>query len=151
MDTVMFGDVLSETAHGFNGMDSEAAKGALGEPMRRLLLLKLESWEGGRLSFKMKVDPEKGNYITVRFSGDDVTQNRLLLYVAGKQIGYRHLGDIDQLDFGSGQPAYRGRFVYNTSPLPLELTRGKTEAAVEIRSSGPIWGYGRHGNNIRSG
>ena len=110
--------------------------------MRRLLPKDTPAWDGGTLSFRMKVDPEKPNYFTARFSGDDITENRLVLYVDGKQIGWRHLGEVEQLDFGTSEPAYPGRFYYHTSPLPIAITRGKTEVQCEIRSNGRIWGYG---------
>ena len=38
--------------------------------------------------------------------------------------------------------AFPGRFIYNTTPLPLAMTLGKTKLNLEIRSSGPTWGYG---------
>jgi hypothetical protein len=91
-----------------------------------------------------KVDPLRPNYITARFWGDDTSPGLLILWCEGKQLGYRHLGDIDVLDFGSdsGSPALNGRFYYTTSPLPLEMTRGKSEMHFEIHSTGHIWGYG---------
>ena len=144
LDDIIFGDAKSEEQHGFSAERSEALQGGLRQPARRLLPLARESWEGGRLWFNLKVSPDQPNYFTVRFWGDDVGQNTLILYCQGKQIGYRHLGDIDILDHGCDEPIYNGRFFYNTTPLPLELTRGKTQLAFEIRSSGPIWGYGKN-------
>lgn len=141
-DAVTFGDPTSEARHGLTAERSETLTGLIGEPARRLLPKEPAAWDGGTLTFRMKVDPEKPNYFTARFSGDDITENRLLLYVEGKQIGWRHLGEVEQLDFGTPEAAYPGRFYYHTSPLPLALTRGKTEVQCEIRSSGRIWGYG---------
>ena len=92
----------------------------------------------------MKVDPDKINYMTVRLWGSDMNENRLKLFCEGKQVGYHHLGDVDLLDFGTDgdSPAFNGRFFYNTSPLPLALTKGKSELHFEVRSIGRIWGYG---------
>ena len=103
-----------------------------------------QSWQGGSIAFTMKVDPNKPNYFTIRLWGDDSNPNRLILFCEGKQVGYLHLGDIDQLDFGNEgtDPAFNGRFFYTTSPLPTEMTQGKTELHFEIRSIGQIWGYG---------
>ena len=89
----------------------------------------------------MKVDPIKPTYFSVRLSGSDRNVNRLILFCEGKQIGYRHLGDIDLLDSPNGEPGFNGRFFYTTNPLPLEMTRGKTELHFEIRSNGDIYGY----------
>lgn len=144
LDTLVFGVPVSEQAHAFSDERSEmVAAGGLGEPARRLLAPATASWSGGRMAFTLAVDPVKPTYATVRFWGGDVTENRLFLFVEGKQIGYRHLGDIDILDVGAPEPACPGRFHYNTTPLPLALTQGKTSIRCEIRSTGRIWGYGR--------
>ena len=141
IDSLTFGDASSESSHQLHEFKCEVCKGTLDTPARRLLPLDSPSWDGGRMSFKMKVDPRQVNYFTARFSGDEITENRLFLFVSGKQIGWRHLGEVDQLDYGTWQPACLGRFYYNTFPLPLDLTQGKTEVEFEIRSSGKIWGY----------
>ena len=66
------------------------------------------------------------NYFTAKFFGGEVNPNRLILFCEGKQVGYRHLGDIGILDFGSErEPGFKGRFYYIATPLPRELTRGK--------------------------
>jgi hypothetical protein len=143
VDVVTLGETASEQAHGLTAENSDTISGGLGLPARRLLAPKTDGWEGGRMTFRLKVDPEKPNYVTVRLWGSDVNVNRLILYSGGKQIGYRHLGDIEILDLGSPEPAYNGRFFYRTSPLPVSLTRGKTEVEFEVRSTGRIWAYGQ--------
>lgn len=146
LDTLTFGDMASEKAHGLTATQSDVINGGLGESARRLLPSTssdlMVNWEGGHLTFTLRVDPAQPNYLTVRLWGSDATENRLMLYVDGKQIGYRHLGDIDILDIGSSEPAYNGRFYYVTTPLPLEVTRVKSEIALEIRGTGRLWGYG---------
>jgi hypothetical protein len=142
LDMLPLGDAAAEGAHSLSAQRSEVIKGGLDLPARTLLPAEAANWEGGRIAFTMKVDPEKPNYLTVRLWGGDVNHNLLLLFAEGKQIGYRHLGDIDLLDLGSDEPAYNGRFFYNTTPLPLELTKGKKQLAFEVRSNGRIWGYG---------
>ena len=141
-DRLVLGNDTSEKAHQFQAGRSETATGLLGETGRRLLPLEPQSWEGGRISFLMKVDPKLQNYCTVRCSGDEINANYLILFCEGKQIGYRHLGDIDVLALPDEAPRYNGRFYYVTTPLPLALTSGKSEIHLEIRSTGPIWGYG---------
>ncbi|HEX7618230.1 MAG TPA: hypothetical protein VF480_05870, partial [Verrucomicrobiae bacterium] len=138
---IAFGDSNSEKAHHFRDTRSEVIRGGLGEPARILPQLNAGAWEGGRLAFTLQVDPQKQNYATVRLWGSDATDDQLVLFCEGKQIGYRHLGDIDILDIGGGEAAYPGRFIHNTAPLPLEMTRGKTNLLFEIRSYGPTWGY----------
>lgn len=112
-------------------------------PARRLLPGGEQPWEGGRVSFTMKVDPQQPNYLTARFWGDETDENFLILFCEGKQVGYRWLGDIDVLALPDDEPRYNGRFYYCTTPLPRALIAGKTEVHLEIRSNGPVWGYAR--------
>jgi hypothetical protein len=141
LDTLTFGDGASETNHALVASHSEVIRGALNEPARILLPQPDPAWLGGSLAFTLQVDPQRQNYFTVRLSGSDATQNQLVLFCEGQQVGYRHLGDIEILDIGGEEPAFPGRFIYNTTPLPLALTRGKTNLNFEIRSYGPTWGY----------
>lgn len=140
---LLLGNPDSEQSHLLHAEHSDIIKGGLDQPARRLLPLDPPAWEGGRLSFVMKVDPAQPTYLTARFWGSEVNSNRLQLFIDGKQVGYRHLGDIDSLDPGSDAPFCNGRFYYTTLPLPAQLTKGKQEVRLEIRSSGFLWGYGR--------
>lgn len=144
LDTLVFGNEASEATHQASASLSESKAGGLGEPSRRLLPGGELPWQGGVLKFVVQVDPVQQNYFTIRLWGDDVNHNQLTLHVEGKQVGYRHLGDIEALDIGTDSPAYPGRFYYRTCPLPLELTKGKDRISCEIRATGPIWGYGRN-------
>jgi hypothetical protein len=142
VDSLHPGDAASESRHGLRSSGSEVYHGGLGEAARRLMPLSATNWEGGALSFAMRVDPAATNYLTARFWGSEADVNRMMLYCEGKQIGYRHLGDIDVLSEGSEDPPCAGRFFYNTTPLPYSLTQGRTNLQCEIRSMGRIWGYG---------
>jgi hypothetical protein len=145
VDELSFGDSNSEAGHAFHDAGSKVVSGGLGETARQLLPPASDAkydWDGGRISFTLAVDPTKANYFTARFFGGEMNPNRLILFCEGKQIGYRHLGDVDILDFGSeGEPGCNGRFYYNTTPLPMEMTRGKSNLDFEIRSTGPVWSY----------
>ena len=143
LDDFTLGDAAAEAKHQLNADKSEVVRGAMGQPARRLLPGGAQVWEGGRVSFTMKVDPALPNYLTARFWGDEANPNLLVLFCDGKQVGYRHLGDIDVLALPDDEPRYNGRFYYATTPLPRVLTAGKSEVKLEIRSNGPIWGYGR--------
>lgn len=144
LDTLTFGNTASEQSHQLTAMQSDIVTGGLGDAARRLLPLATPTWKGGQVAFTMKVDPAQLNYMTVRFWGSEGSENRLLIFCEGKQVGYRHIGDVEILDFGNegGAPPYNGRFFYKTSPLPLAMTRGKSALRFEIRSTGRIWGYG---------
>ena len=155
VDSIALGDPASEKDHCLTSERSEVIHGALDEPARRLLPVAyrkwharsrvpqiIRSWAGGSLKFTVQVDPDQLNYTTLKLWGSDATLNLLVLFCDGKQIGYRYLGDLDVLDTGGDDgAAFPGRFIYNTTPLPLELTRGKTNLTLELRSAGPIWGY----------
>jgi len=141
LDTLIFGNDASESAHDLDAPKSKSIPGGLGESARTLLP-EGGSWKGGVMKFLIKVDPEKQNYFTIRLWGEDVNHNQMTLHVEGKQVGYRHLGDIEALEIGADAPAYPGRFIYRTCPLPVDLTKGKDHVSCEIRATGPIWGYG---------
>ena len=145
LDTLVLGDVASERVHQLEAVQSDVVDGALGVKARQLLAN--GEWRGGKVTFKMKVDPEKPNYFTAKFWGgdrcsDEQHEQRLCLYVEGKQLGTRHLGEIDMLDimkYDLGR--YPGRFLYTTRPLPLHMTQGKTEVELTIEGQGGINGY----------
>ena len=144
-DSLAFGNADSEQSHSLKSATSDTiTHGGLDESARRLLPLDPPTWEGGSVSFTMKVDPNQQNYFTSRFWGSEANENRLILFCQGKQIGWRHLGEVDILEFGQddASPPYNGRFYYTTSPLPLEMTRGKSELHFEIRCTGQTWAYG---------
>jgi hypothetical protein len=151
VDSIALGDAASETGHSFSSTTSEIIQGGLGEPARKLLPPQLGGWQGGSIDFILKVDPGQPNYATIKLWGSDVSNDRLILFCEGKQVGYIHIGDIDILDFGNenDEPPNNGRFYYSTSPLPFEMTRGKTELHFEIRSIGPVWGYGVNFNQFQ--
>ena len=141
IDSLTLGDKPAERNHQLTADHSDVVTGGLGEPARRLLPLGAGDWQGGSLAFTMKVDPAQPTYFTVRLWGSDLSKERLILFCEGKQVGYRHLGDVDVLDSPNGAPGFNGRFFYTTSPLPLDLTKGKTELHFEIRSTGDVYGY----------
>lgn len=143
IDELIPGDNASESRHQLSAERSEVVAGALAQPARRLLPGDGTQWEGGRFTLSMKVDPTRPTYLTARFWGDEVNPNYLVLFCEGKQVGYRHLGDIDVLALPDDEPRYNGRFYYVTMPLPRNLTAGKSEVKLEVRSSGPIWGYAK--------
>ncbi|MFT3788653.1 MAG: hypothetical protein QM770_21190 [Tepidisphaeraceae bacterium] len=140
----MFGDAKSESSHMVNAHRSTSLRGLLDQPARQLLPLEPVTWDGGRIGFDLKVDPNQPTYFTVKLSGDDrgADRGRLLLFCEGKQVGYRHIGDVDDLDICADEPRFPGRFVYTTTVLPVAMTKGKSTVHLEVRGLGPIWAYG---------
>ena len=142
LDRIDFGVSASEAAHACSTEASAVRAGPDDTPCRVLLPLDPPTWEGGRIAFRMQVDPERQTYFTARFWGGEANENMLVLFCEGKQVGYRHLGDIDVLCPSDQEPSYTGRFQYVTTPLPISITRGRTTVDLEIRSTGRIWPYG---------
>lgn len=144
LDHVNFGDSASEAAHAVDAPSSEVIAGGLGQPARRLLPLSPVSYKGGALTFNVKVDPEKLNYVTFKFWGSDKGEDsgRLLLFCGDTEIGYRDQGDYDIVNQIENTPIYPGRFLYTTLPLPPSLTNGKTSLTLTLEPIGSIWPYG---------
>ncbi len=141
-DVLVFGNRGSERKHVLADSLTEAYVGGLKQPARRMLPREEADYRGGWLRFKMKVNPERQNYFTVRCWGDEADESMVMLFIEGKQVGYRHLGDYDLLHFGNGGRPCPGRFYYVTLPLPLKYTKGKECVELELRSYGKTWGYG---------
>jgi hypothetical protein len=144
LDILRLGDDSSESGHHLSAERSDVIKGGLELAARRLLPFDPPQNDGGKLSFMMKCDPEKQNYVTIKLWGSDHGREngRLYLFMDGKQVGHRHLGDITPLDIGTDDAACPGRFFYSTLPLPRSMTQGKTSVEIEIRARGWLYGYG---------
>ncbi|HEX9048330.1 MAG TPA: hypothetical protein VF988_14990, partial [Verrucomicrobiae bacterium] len=144
MDAITFGDAASELSHGLVQANSEIIQGGLGQPARRLLPLNPISYDGGSVTFTLKVDPQRQNYFTVKLWGSDRGEKsgRLILYLDGLQVGYRHEGEYDVLNQIDEEPIFQGRFLYQTVALPPLRTQGKTEVQLKIAGLGPMWPYG---------
>ncbi len=144
LDTIVFGNVTSESAHSLSSTLSSIVTGGLSQTARVFNpSLPVSLW-GGTASFAITCDPSLPTYISIKLWGSDAGSalGRLMLFCEGKQVGYYHLGDVDPLDIASDEPRTVGRFFYHTLPLPLSMTQGKTTVNVEIQSMGRIWGYG---------
>ena len=133
LDSVMFGDRASEAAHGLAESNTTAANEALGQTCRRI------SPEGS-LAFEFKCDPERQNYLTVKFWGSDGDVATLFLTVNDKRLGA--YGDMrPELDLGQGGPAFPGRFYYATYMIPREATTGKPTVRLKIVAVGSVNPY----------
>lgn len=139
MDTLILGDSTSEKAHAFRAPEGASI---VTNRARVILPPRDKNWQGGKIEFQMAVDPKRQNYFTARFLNSEVNQNLLFLFVEGKQIGYRPLGDYDMLCGPNVEPLAREGYFYQTLPLPRKLTEGKTSVHLAIGATGWIWPYG---------
>jgi hypothetical protein len=144
VDSISFGDAASKQGHGLKQLRSEVIHGGRGEYARQLLPLDPVSYDGGWVSFKLKVDPQRQNYFTVKLWGSDKGEGkgRLILYIDGLQAGYRHEGDYDVLNQTDDEAIFQGRYLYQTVPLPLMRTQGRTEVELKIAGLGSMFSYG---------
>lgn len=141
-DTLIFGNATSERHHALSDSLTESYLGGMNETARRMLPGTNPDWCGGAMRFRMKVDGKQQNYFTVRCWGSESDNTMVMLFIDGKQVGYRHLGDYDLLHRGNGQKPCLGKFYYYTVPLPIKYTQGKTEVQLELRSYGNTFDYG---------
>ncbi|MFT3788658.1 MAG: hypothetical protein QM770_21215 [Tepidisphaeraceae bacterium] len=152
IDSVIFGNTTSETAHALVATSSQVIAGGLSQSARQLLPFATPEVNGGTLTFTLAVDPVQRNYFTVKLWGSDDTdmgKGRLYLYVpiggVNYQVGYRHEGDYAPLSVTASKPPLPGRFFYSTTLLPLSITQGKTLLTLKIQSAGELYGLGSGG------
>jgi hypothetical protein len=141
IDRIVFGDVASEADHAVDVSASEPVVGGLGTPARRLPPAQAGARFSKPMAFTLKVDPAIQNYASIRLWGGDANEGKLVLFCEGRQVGYRHLGDVEILDIGTVAPPFAGRFTYRTFPLPKTLTQGRQNLHCAIRASGPYAVY----------
>lgn len=164
LDSIIFGNTASETAHSFVGPVTFVITNNSISPAqtaRRGSTNNPATVNGGSLTFTLAVDPAWRNYFTVKLWGsDDVSPSpgqdndmgRLHLYVPATnfvpglntnyQVGYRHEGDYICLNASSYKPPVPGRFFYSTTILPLWMTQGRTNLTLTIQPCGRIYDLG---------
>ena len=139
LDTLIMCDLQSEKAHALSAPEGASV---ITNQARIILPQKSGGWAGDKISFRMSVNPQQQNYVTVKFRNAESNQNLLFLFIEGKQFGYRPLGDYDVLCGANTEPLALTGYFYQTVPLPLHLTKGKTTIELAIGATGWIWPYG---------
>lgn len=154
LDRIGFGDVASESLHALAASGSSTVVGALAQPARTLDPTEPAGVWGGTMRFRMKVDPARTTYVSVKLWGEDfgsVEQEwRLQLFIDGKAVGWFEQGPVDSLDQNSVEPRIAGQFYLHSIPLPEKMTTGKRELELEVRSLGRLWSYGNADNYYRA-
>ncbi len=156
IDYVDLGDQASEQAHNLrvNGeskvTENEEVRGTAGRhllpPPEGYMDEENNKLWGGSIFITMEVDPEKRNYFTARFWGDELKKRsgRLVLLADGKlltQTGTGSFEPINKTNHRSSDTPFPGRFYYSTTPLPLDLTEGRETVELEIRHFGRFYRY----------
>ena len=143
LDTLVFGNTSSETAHSLTTTDSVVVTGALSQTARRFTPSSSEGVWGGTSTFTMAVQEGANNYLTVKMWGGEAgaDQGQLMLLVEGALDGWYFLGEVDALDIAFDDPRCAGRFYYHTLPIPYGYTSGSSSITLSIISMGEILNY----------
>lgn len=144
IDTLYFGDKYSEMEHNVTGENSAVRQGGLGQNCRVILPQNPLTVSGGSVTFTIKIEPAKQNYLTARLWGGDVGETVLYLYHKGKQIGVKHSDwpPFDTLNWRTREPRLPGRFFYMTYLIPDSITQGRIDKiTLKLVSKGYMYGY----------
>ncbi|MBT0773491.1 hypothetical protein KIH74_31380 [Kineosporia sp. J2-2] len=146
LDTVVFAQASSESAHGVSADTSSVVEGALGQGARRLEPSSSSGFWGGTVAFTLAVKPTGTTYLSVKLFGEEYAaaeqEWRLHAFVDGRSLGWLETGAVDNVDLMSQHPRRINGFFLHTLPLPQAITRGRHELRIEIRSTGRIYAYG---------
>ncbi|MFI6335303.1 Tat pathway signal protein [Streptomyces sp. NPDC050535] len=133
LDHLVLGDEESESAHALATDGSRTVTDDNGAKARVATPLDPAAVRGGELRFTLRTDPLAQNYLTLKLWGSDASAYVTLAYLNGEQIGFRRNSDYEPLSFGLAKPA-PGRFTYQTTMLPLEMTRGRDRVEITLRT-----------------
>ena len=128
LDRVIFGDQASEAGHGLRATGCVVESGGLGLPCRRI-------GPEGSMAFRLRCDPERQTYLTVRLWGSDRGKGQLYVADGDRRLG-AYLSAHPELDVMGGEPAFPGRFFYVTVPVPLDTSRGKEGVTLGLVAVG---------------
>ncbi|WP_371750461.1 Tat pathway signal sequence domain protein [Streptomyces sp. NBC_01283] len=144
---MVFGDPASEDRHAISAVNSAVITGYLGQSARVLKPETPAGFWGGAMSFTLRVDPRKMNYLTVKFWGGDCSSDascndlwRLQVFIEGKMMGWIDQGPVDAIDMMHTAPRLPGAFFSHT--LPLSCARGESSVRLRIASTGRVYPYG---------
>jgi len=85
---VTFGDEASEAGHGLRARGCVVESGGLGLPCRRI-------GSEGSMAFRLRCDPERQTYLTVRLWGSDRGKGQLYLADGDRRLGAYLSAPID--------------------------------------------------------
>ncbi len=127
IDEIDFGNPASEAVHNFEpGFSSLplAGIGAYGQTYREPYGNGTTSTASSQaLTFTLNVDPNLQNYLTVKLWGSDVD---------GGQMAFINAPDVPAMDYSGGPPEYPNQFFYETAPIPISMTAGKTSVQLTL-------------------
>jgi hypothetical protein len=138
LDSVQLGSALSESAHSLTETGTRVETGGFGQSYRQF-----ESH--GAMEFDLAVNPDKQNYVTVKFWGSDHSDEkvaiRLLDSINGDAFQPDYTSVYPDLDDMYKQPVATDRFYYATYKLPAIMTDGKSKARIKLVATGTVNPY----------
>ena len=146
LDRINFGDIgndaYSESAHSFVNLGNPTGTGALGLTYREIAPSATLANVGNPadnevLTFTMACSSTLQNYLTIQVSGSDTTADVMYLYTAsqGYLTSNYYSTNLPEIDFQEADPILPGRFVYETIPIPMSMTGGKTSVTVTLNAA----------------
>lgn len=146
LDRINFGDIgtdaYSEASHAFVNMGNPTGVGGLGLTYREIAPSATSADIGNAayneaLTFTMVCSPTLQNYLTIQLWGSDTTPDVIYLYTAaqGYNTSYYYATNQPELDFQLSDPVLPGRFFYETTPIPLSMTYGKTSVTLTLNAA----------------
>lgn len=129
IERIIFGNSESEKEHSLKG-ECLLHNGGI-----RLLPTNPPSRFSSEVSFKIKTNPHKQNYFSLKLHSKD-RYTPIYLYLDGKQLGYAKCSDYEALNlcYGNFNP---GCYFYITTAIPLAFTKGKNEITLTLRQAEP--------------
>ncbi|HEX3359168.1 MAG TPA: hypothetical protein VHS31_19470 [Tepidisphaeraceae bacterium] len=137
IDQLSFGNLASESSHNFEpgfaaGTIPITGVGTVGASVGQTYR---DPTGSQIMTFMMAVDPNRQNYLTIRLWGNDIPTTNMDL--AGElQFGGADPTSIDEAGEAGGNVQFANRFEYNTIPIPISMTSGKSSAELTLTFGG---------------
>jgi hypothetical protein len=152
IDRINFGDTgsdaYSESAHAFVDLGQPTGAGALGLTWREIAPSSVSANVGNAadnevLTFTMACSPTLQNYLTIQVWGSDTIPDVIYLYTAaqGYLMSNYYATSTPEIDFQQATAMLPGRFVYETVPIPLSMTGGKTTVTLTLNAAQSYYYY----------
>ncbi len=107
--------------HDLNRKNVKVVNGAMSQKAWRL------APENGRLAFTVRCDPERQNYVTLRFWSEDEGASFHLYDTDGERVS--------GFDHPTSSEIAPSQWYYTTKPLPPELTEGRESVRLHLKTN----------------
>ena len=145
VDTIILNNDESEISHNVQVTDPVRGEDQYGESY--LAMSKSTEY----LTFDIKVDPTKYNYITVKYWGGDVGSNSAMILMGENSFlrNQDYGSEWPLLDYLNNEPMQDGTYYYSTYRLPINMTMGKEKVTLQLRHYGDVDAYDLNKDGIK--